>query len=319
MYKKDKDLEKGIAFPVCCSINHIVGHFSPMSDDTTTLSAGDVVKIDLGTHMNGYIATGATTVVCSLDPLTDPIQGAPADVVACANTCFEAALRLIRPGKKISDVAPTLQKLADVYGCQLVEGVMTHQMKQFIIDGEKVVLHRPSPEHRVEDAEFCVGEVYAIDMVVSSGDGRSKVLDEKQTTVYKRDLAVDYLVKGGAARKVMGEVNKRFASTPFSIRALTSAKPGEIRLGLAECVQHGLLLPYPVLHEKSAQAQGKGVKGGCVAQIKGTVLLTGNGTDRITKSFLPPVETGKSVEDEELKGLLATSVSAKKKKKKSKK
>ena len=61
------------------------------------------------------------------------------------------------------------------------------------------------------------------------------------------------------------------------------------------------------------------MKGGCVAQIKGTVLLTGNGTDRITKSFLPPVETGKSVEDEELKGLLATSVSAKKKKKKSKK
>lgn len=59
---KSKDLEKGIAFPTCVSINSVIGHFSPLADDTTTVAAGDVVKIDLGCHINGMIATVATTV-----------------------------------------------------------------------------------------------------------------------------------------------------------------------------------------------------------------------------------------------------------------
>ena len=228
---------------------------------------------------------------------------------------------------------------------------MTHQMKQFIIDGTKVVLNRPNPEARVEEHEFEVGECYAIDMVVSNGEGKSRVQDEKQTTVYKRDMAVDYTLKSKAARTIFSEINRRFPTTPFCIRALTSAKPGEIRLGtisrhegrwnrtkgsgrnsrgheggeedrekwsrgestenaenaenaentententettfrrfvstipragLAEMLTHGLIHQYPVLHEK---------KEALVAQVKGTVLLMPNGTDRIVKSLLPKV------------------------------
>lgn len=64
-----------------------------------------------------------------------------------------------------------LAKAVEPFGCQLVEGVMSHQMKQHIIDGNKCVLNRTSPEHRVEDAEFEPNEVYAVDIVVSTGEG----------------------------------------------------------------------------------------------------------------------------------------------------
>jgi len=66
---KGKGIEKGIAFPTCVSVNDVVGHFSPLEDDTTTIKEGDLVKIDLGTHINGMIASSATTIVCAANPL----------------------------------------------------------------------------------------------------------------------------------------------------------------------------------------------------------------------------------------------------------
>ena len=81
----------------------------------------------------------------------------------------------------------------------------------------------------------------------------------------------------------------------------------QLRLGLVECVNHGLLQPYPVLHEKAGEL---------VAQIKGTVLLMPNGNDRVTSAPEQPVETDKKVEDEELCKLLATGLKVNKKKKK---
>lgn len=54
--KKAKKLERGIAFPTCISVNNIFGHYSPMSDESTKLEDGDLAKIDLGCHIDGFIA-----------------------------------------------------------------------------------------------------------------------------------------------------------------------------------------------------------------------------------------------------------------------
>ena len=136
---------------------------------------------DLGVHIDGFIATAAHTLQVPESPADDAQQqsaavtGKAADVIAAANTALEAALRLVRPGRHISDVPDVLRKVVESYGCNLVEGVMTHQMKQFVIDANKCVLNRPSPEHKVEDGEFEENEVYAVDIVVSTGEGKPKV------------------------------------------------------------------------------------------------------------------------------------------------
>ena len=54
--KKSKKLERGIAFPTCISVNNVMGHYSPMKDESTPLADGDVAKIDLGCHLDGFIA-----------------------------------------------------------------------------------------------------------------------------------------------------------------------------------------------------------------------------------------------------------------------
>ncbi len=82
---------------------------------------------------------------------------------------------------------------------------------------------------------------------MSTGEGKAKVLDEKETTVYKRALDQEYKLKLKASRGIFSEINKKYPTMPFTVRSLDSKQS---RLGLVECLNHGLLHPYPVLHEK---------------------------------------------------------------------
>ncbi|KAG4951691.1 hypothetical protein JHK84_045043 [Glycine max] len=156
-------------------------------------------------------------------------------------------LRQLCRGDQIKDVSDAIQKVAAAYDCKIVEGVLSHQMKQFVIDGNKDVLSLSNPDTRVDEAEFEENEVYAIDIVTSTGDGKPKLLDEKQTTIYKRAVDKSYHLKMKASRFIFSEISQKFPIMPFSARALEDKRA---RLGLVECVNHELLQPYPVLHEK---------------------------------------------------------------------
>lgn len=298
-YKNVKrKIEKGIAFPTCISVNNTVCHFSPLASDETVLEEGDLIKIDMGCHIDGFIAVVAHTHVLQEGPVT----GRAADVIAATNAAAEVALRLLRPGRKNKDVTDAIQKVAAAYDCKIVEGVLSHQLKQFVIDGNKAVLSVSNPETRVDDAEFEENEVYAIDIVTSTGDGKPKLLDERQTTIYKRAVDRNYHLKMKASRFIFSEINQKFPIMPFTARALEEKRA---RLGLVECVNHELLQPYPVLHEKP---------GDLVAHIKFTVLLMPNGSDRITSHPLQELQPTKSIDnDPEIKTWLALGIKTKKK------
>ncbi|GAB2295988.1 ERBB-3 BINDING PROTEIN 1 [Dionaea muscipula] len=292
-----KKIERGVAFPTCISVNDTVCHFSPLGSDETVLEEGDVVKIDMGCHIDGFIALVAHTHVLQEGPVT----GRKADVIAAANTAAEVALRLVRPGRKNKDVTEAIQKVAAAYDCKIVEGVLSHQMKQFVIDGNKVILIVSSPEMRVDDAEFEENEVYAVDIVVSTGEGKPKLLDEKQTTIYKRAVDKNYHLKMKSSRFIFSEISQKFPIMPFTARSLEEKRA---RLGLVECVNHDLLQPYPVLHEKA---------GDLVSHVKFTVLLMPNGSDRVTSHPLQELQPTKVVDDPEIKAWLALGTRTKKK------
>jgi methionine aminopeptidase len=66
--KKTKKLERGVAFPTCINVNNVVLHYSPLKDESTSLKEDDVVKLDLGCHLDGYFAHVGSTFVVSSDP-----------------------------------------------------------------------------------------------------------------------------------------------------------------------------------------------------------------------------------------------------------
>ena len=88
--------QKGICFPTCVSVNEIAGHNSPFTNDKRTLHFGDMVKVDLGAHIDGFCAVVAHTIVLG------KCNGKKADAIAAAWSAAQSALRLMKPKNKVS-------------------------------------------------------------------------------------------------------------------------------------------------------------------------------------------------------------------------
>jgi len=261
------------------------------------------VKVDVGCHIDGWVSVAAHTVVAQEDK-TKPVTGRAADVIAAARDAFQVALRTIRPGKLTTEASDKFGDVCKAYDCTMLDGVLTHVQKRFILDGNKVVLNTPTSEEGVEEDEFLVNEVYAIDILVSTGEGKPRCLDEKQTTVYKRALDREYNLKMKASRALFSEINRKFPALPFTLRAIEDQRTA--KLGLVELCNHELLHEYPVLYEKPGEL---------VAHFKSTVLLMQNGSDQLSSFPLQELDTGgKQVEDEEIKALMTQSIKKAKRK-----
>ena len=154
-------------------------------------------------------------------------------------------------------------------------------------------------------------EVYAMDVFITSGSGKTKELDVT-TTVHRR-TDENYQLKMKASRAFYSEVCNRFTLMPFTLRAFEEET--KARMGLKECVTHELLQQYPVQQD----ADGKSV-----AQFKFTILIVPNGNIRINGGLLDTslFKSENSIEDKEVLDLLAQSTNrkagGKKKKKKAK-
>jgi curved DNA binding protein len=307
VYQKDKKMDKSIAFPTCVSPNHCIGHFCPLKDDPSLLGEGDVVKIDLGVHIDGNIAVLGHTTICTAAPAA-AVSGRKADVVCAAHFAAEAAHRLLRPGKTSTELTDTIQKIAAAFNCQPMENVLSHQMKRFVIDANKTIPNRVNPDAPAEEVTFEEGEIYAIDIVMSTGEGKGTEGDAK-TTIYKRAVENTYSLKMKASRALLSEANKKFSTVPFSTRNLTLDER-QVKLGLTECLKHELLESYPVVFEK---------EGEFVAQMKFTALILPSSIDRITTHPPPNVNSTCTIEDAKVKETLALGTKRSKKKNKKKK
>ena len=223
--------------------------------------------------------------------------------MAAYNTMLVAA-QALRAGAKNSDVTAAVERVTNAYGVSPISFVRMHQMKRFIIDGVKEVALKeyvpdaePSQQDAINDrvppCEFEQAEVYAIDVALSTGDGRARP-GELRTTVYKRNVEVDYRLKMKSSRNLLSEVDRKYPTLPFTTRNFSDERTA--KMGVTECVSHGLLIPYPSLHEKP---------GTNVAHFKCTVLLLPSGTARISGLELPDYFKTDKTPDEESAKVLA--------------
>lgn len=139
--------------------------------------------------------------------------------------------------------------------------MLSHDLKKYLIDGNNVILNKESFDQRVEEHEYAVHEVYAIDVIVSTGEGKTRET-ELRTTVYKRALERAYNLKTKHGRAFFHTLCEKFPALCFSTRNFEDEI--STKLGVAECLKHDLLNGYPVLTEK---------KGDLVAHFKYTAAI----------------------------------------------
>ncbi|MCK4429424.1 MAG: type II methionyl aminopeptidase, partial [Candidatus Aenigmarchaeota archaeon] len=142
------------AWPLNISINEIAAHYSPSPEDETEIKEGDVVKLDVGVAVDGYIADTAATVALSEE---DKI------LVEASEKAVEEALKLVKPGININKISAKIEEVIKGFGLNPITNLTGHGLDQFIIHAKPAVPNcKGSHSHILKE-----GEVIAIEPFVT--------------------------------------------------------------------------------------------------------------------------------------------------------
>lgn len=254
LYRIAEELESAIvkqgakpAFPVNISINSIAAHYSPGVGDESVIPPGAVVKVDVGAHMEGYIADAAVTI--ALDPRRYPL-------VEAAKRALHAALAALKPGVELSEVGGRVESTAKAFGFRPIGNLSGHLMERYTLHAGKHV-----PNVKTEPCgRASAGEVYAVEPFVT--DGAGYVIEAKGGAIYRLVSTRD--TKDARLNKLAKELWTKYRGLPFSERWVYRDRGAEALSLLKELAQLRRVYVYPPLVEAG---------GGFVAQFEDTVLL----------------------------------------------
>lgn len=263
--KKKLKNGKGLAFPTCISLNNCAGYFSPSDKNDVKLKKGDLVKVEFGVHIDGFPSLMARTFILEdSDDIEDKKK--KDNVMKAMDASVKLVSRLFKTSKTNFDVGTILSKVCEKYDCNLllgdyenihIPGVLSYQMSQNVIDGynddldedvHNFIMPRRNDKYEFDpvETEFERNQVYAMDVCISSGTGKVNPKDDT-TTVYKRNYAKRYSLKMKSSRETLKKFQSKF---PVNITEFNSAR---VKMGMTECMKHGLIEPYPVLYEKDGE------------------------------------------------------------------
>lgn len=250
VYAKQKGLIKGVAFPTAVSVNNLLCHVSPTKGDQTDkpLQAGDLAKIELGVHIDGFPALVCHSLVVGQDKVT----GRTADLLQAAHLSAEAAIRLLRDGNTAKDVRQAVLNICKDHKVNPIEGMMCHSMaKDSLSVNDLSIIFKPTDvqSRSMVDPAFQDYQVWCVDVAVSMGQGQVSPHPNHKTTIFAKNEGVTYALKLKGSRTVFSEVQQKFGCMAFQVRALEDQV--KARMALSECISHQLIQPYEVQAEKA--------------------------------------------------------------------
>lgn len=255
--------EKGAepAFPVNVSINDRAAHYTASVDDKTVFSKGDVVKLDIGVHVNGYIGDIARTKIVGNE------SGEKEKLIEASEKALENAVSFIKPGVKTGEVGKVIEETIRSYGFNPVVNLTGHKL-------EKYELHGGIPVPNIAtkaDYEFKEGDVFAIEPFATNGVG--KVKDENVALIFRYEK--DARIRLQDARKILEHAKARYKKLPFAERWIANLVP-KFKLGIAirHLVENKALHAYKILREESHSI---------VSQAEDTIIVTKDGAEILTR------------------------------------
>jgi len=103
--------EVGLSFPVNISVNEVAAHYTPSPDDALRFKKGDVVKVDAGSHVNGYIGDSAITVEVG--------DSRHEHIIKASEEALEEAIEIVKEGVSISEIGQKIEGVITSYGLNL--------------------------------------------------------------------------------------------------------------------------------------------------------------------------------------------------------
>ncbi|KAB5577506.1 putative methionyl aminopeptidase [Coniochaeta sp. 2T2.1] len=249
----------GMGFPTGLSINHCAAHYTPNAGNKMVLQEDDVMKVDIGVHVNGRIVDSAFTM--AFNPVYDPLLEA---VKEATNAGIKEAGIDVRVG----DLGGIIQEVMESYEVEI--GGTTHPVKSIrnlnghtinhysIHGGKSVPIVKSKDQTKMEE-----GDVFAIETFGSTGLGF--VRDEGEVSHYAlRGDASKVDLRLSSAKSLLKVIEKNFGTLPFCRRYIDRLGVDKYLLGLNSLVANGIVESYPPLVDK---------KGSYTAQFEHTILL----------------------------------------------
>jgi methionyl aminopeptidase len=238
------------AFPTCISLDDVAAHYSPTHDDSTRFRKGNVVKLDLGAHLDGWVADTAVTVEVGTRNWTELIRA--------SELALQTAIEAVRPDVPTRQLGAGIQRAIEAHGYKPVRNLTGHTIERYVLHAGKSV---PNVAHG-HDA-LLANEVVAIEPFASSGAG---AVDGKRTGNIYRVMRTKPLADA-ALSEFLQRLAAEFHSLPFAERwahRLDSAAPALLN----RLVRSGAVMTYPALLD---------LEKGIVAQSEHTMIVTPGG------------------------------------------
>lgn len=234
------------AFPVNISINHIAAHYTPYPDDQTTFKENDLVKLDVGVHIEGAIGDTA----CTID------LGDHKELVEASERALNEALKMFVPGTKIGEIGRVVQKTINEYNLTPIINLTGHQVEKYDLHaGITIPNYDNKDPHMLKE-----GEIFAVEPFATNGEGR--VTEGKPSGIYK--IATIKQVRDPKIRKMIQFMAEEYHELPFAKRWIVKKFPNA-NFALTLLENQGIIQQYPQLPEKTK---------GLVSQAEHTVIVS---------------------------------------------
>ncbi len=242
------------AFPVNVSVNDVGAHYTPYPGDGKVFRTGDVVKIDVGCHVDGYIADNALTVEIETDIYRHMIDA--------VEDALDAAIDTIRPGIQVRDVGGCIEAVITAAGYRPIRNLTGHAMERYVLHSGLSIPNIRRGRERIEEGTVLAVEPFAT-------DGAGKVDNGTMGEIYilrrvRRLKAPDM--------EFYQWLNNNFKTMPFA-SYWCSAYSDKYLAELDRLSRRGVIQAYPLLLE---QGRGK------VTQREHTMLVTSEGVRVLT-------------------------------------
>lgn len=248
------------AFPCNVSLNEIAAHYTAEPDDHSLVKDGDVLKIDIGVHVNGYIADTAVTVC--YNPKYDSL-------VSATELALQEAVKIVKADVKASEIGKVVEHTASRIGFKPIHNLSGHSLAQYTIHAGKSIPNIWT----LGTFSLTTNEAYAIEPFLTTKDGSGVVYNGKVKNIHA--IATRKRTGDKDADAFLDYLWNRFKTLPFTLRwALKDYEEQEARKMLEFLVKKKLVRSYPILVEGN---------GKFVAQAEHTLIPIENSVIVITR------------------------------------
>lgn len=248
----------GAAFPAQTSRNQVAAHYCPGPEEDTAYEDGDVAKLDIGVHVDGWVVDTALTVNVGDRPEHRPL-------IDAARAALDAAIALIRPDTAVRALSSRIEQTIRSFGLQPVRNLCGHGVGRWTV-------HCPPPIPNIADDSsdrVRAGAVVAIEPFATGG--RGVVAERGPAEVFRLDPGRD---PGGLAHADVLEAIRGFRGLPFARRQLVEFPRAAVESTLQSLARIGALTAYPPLVETTGRP---------VSQAEHTVYVGEQGVEVLTR------------------------------------